>query len=86
MQSPDVIRYLGRINSKGGLKALPFSFKIQLPQSVLVDIQLESNVCDRAADVGGANRDGVDSYRSGLSEGDHACLVVNTDDALVSAG
>jgi len=70
---------------KGGFETLPFSFKIQLPQSVLVDIQLESNICDCAALVGGANRDGVCAKRSGTIDEDHGRRWIDTDAGRVSA-
>ena len=69
---------------KGGFENLPLSFKIQLPQSVLVDIQLESNICDRAALVGGANRDGVCAKRSGTIDEDHGRRGIDTDAGRVS--
>ena len=69
---------------EGGFETLPFSFKIQLPQSVLVDIQLESNICDRAALVGGANRDGVCAKRSGTIDEDHGRRGIDTDAGRVS--
>ena len=68
---------------KGGFETLPLVLEIQLPKSVLVDIQLENNICDRALIVGGANRDGVNARRSGISDGDHTC-VVNIDRAAAS--